>query len=90
MPKYQHKPNIVEATQWHKDGDHAAVQPIHPAIAAAGGDVPGGFLNGSMPVSAGDYIVTLDTGEMYPVGKDAFEAMYEPVTPPKAAKKKRG
>jgi hypothetical protein len=31
MPKYRKKPVVIEASQWHKDGDHPAVIP-RPAI----------------------------------------------------------
>lgn len=91
MPKFRKKPIVVEAEQYSKqrhldegyvpagvskkflmDDDGAPYEGI-PFIQT---------LEGSMPVSDGDWIITGVKGEKYPCKPDIFEATYEPVEEP--------
>jgi len=83
--KYRKKPVEIEASQWWKPGDHAAV--VHPVPAevqvvstrarAEFGAIP--TLEGWMLVTPGDYIVCGVRGEYYPCKPDIFLETYEPV-----------
>lgn len=85
------KPVIIEATQWHKHGDHPNVhRTAYDAIPAIGKDaqvVPPdhkyGYidtLEGRMLVSPGDWIIKGIKGEFYPCKPDIFIMTYEPAT----------
>lgn len=87
--KFRMKPVVVEATQWFKHGDHAAVVPAidGPEGISTWVDVWKGTgpeiavistLKGTMIVSPGDWIVTGVRGEQYPLSPDVFKAIYEP------------
>lgn len=72
--KYRKKPVTVDATQWHKMGDHPAVQ---PAVRNGYGWVP--TLEGGHEVTPGDWIITGTQGEVYPCKDHIFHTIYEPV-----------
>lgn len=88
MPRFQtKKPVHIDATQWHKHGDHVAVMPV-PALRydELSGEVnydPDRFgwivsLSGEYLVSPGDWIICGVQGEFYPCKADVFAATYEP------------
>jgi len=71
--KYRKKPVVVDAIQWHKNGDHPEVKPY-------GGNF--GWidtLEGGHVVTPGDYIIEGVKGEFYPCKPDIFELTYEPL-----------
>ena len=80
--KFRKKPVVIEATQWFKNGDHAAVMfaPLN---------IPPEFrlwhhgwidtLEGGHLVCPGDWIITGVKGEHYPCKPDIFEMTYERV-----------
>ena len=84
MSKFRKKPVVIEAVQWHKHGDHPAVEhlpPDHPInrnarISSEWGWCP--TLEGGHVVSPGDWIITGVKGEHYPCKPDIFEQTYEP------------
>lgn len=80
VSSYRKKPVVIQATQWFKMGDHAAVRMIgdtrrearqspSPAIET---------LEGPHYVTPGDWIITGIKGEFYPCKPDIFAATYEP------------
>lgn len=83
--KYRKKPVVIEATQWHKHGDHPSVEPLH--LSRAGG-LPVGAkwtqygwvktLEGGHVVTPGDWIITGVQGENYPCKAEIFASTYEP------------
>ncbi len=82
--KYRKKPVVVEATQWLKHGDHAAVTPHNPSWDNCGHcgkscDAHGwvNTLEGGHKVCPEDYIITGIAGEFYPCKPNIFEATYE-------------
>lgn len=80
MNQYRKKPVVVEATQWHKHGDHPKVVALpvgHPIDPSAFGWVL--TLEGGHVVAPGDWIITGVKGEHYPCKPDIFAATYEPV-----------
>lgn len=77
MPLFRKKPVVIEATQFHKLGDH-------PAVVAAP-ESPTGFgihtlehVGIKHEVTPGDWIITGIQGEVYACKDDIFEATYEP------------
>ncbi|MFC6790612.1 DUF2829 domain-containing protein [Methylobacterium komagatae] len=73
MPHFTKKPVTVEAVQFHKLGDH-------PAVEASFGE---GFVvegrQGFVGVQPGDWIITeANSGGFYPCKPDVFEANYAP------------
>ena len=84
--KYMRKPTVVEATQWHRSGDHRAVGPSDHKW----GDcmVCGRRLSdhGSLLVRGavrsyvcpGDYIIDKGSGQYDTVHRKEFESKYEP------------
>ena len=74
MTKYR-KTALIEATQWHKVGDHPAVVShlAHDGL----GWCP--TLEGGHVVTPGDWIATGVKGEHWPIKHDVFRATYEPV-----------
>jgi len=76
--KYRKKPVIVEATQWHKMGDHPKVLiEYHQGLM-----VPCVWtLEGLMQVTPGDWIITGVQGEHYPCKPDIFALTYEAAQP---------
>ncbi len=89
MARFQKKPVVIEATQWHEMGDHPNVVPIPIAVletiesrsTAIGVGRCGwiGTLEGGHIVSPGDWIITGVQGEQYPCKPDIFEQTYEAV-----------
>ena len=91
--KFRKKPVVIEATQWHKNGDHPNVSKCDPVIfqqllpgaavtkAAWGWDACGvcGTLEGRHIVEPGDWIITGIKGEHYPCKPEIFEMTYEAV-----------
>ena len=92
MSNYRKKPVVIQATQFHQLGDHAAVkraQFSHGKVRWVEGDDPAinvfdcrpGFyiqtLEGGHEVTPGDWIITGVKGENYPCKPDIFEATYE-------------
>lgn len=90
MPKFRKKPVVIEASQWHMDGDHPVVRPLHCVESKKTvyckqcdyrmpehGCCP--TLEGTHVVCPGDWIITGVKGEKYPCKPDIFEATYEPV-----------
>jgi SLT domain-containing protein len=87
--KYRKKPVVVEAVQWHRHGDHPAVEPAAGnadgsayMFAAENGvsiDSLGWLrtLEGGHVVSPGDWIIRGVKGELYPCKPDIFAATYE-------------
>lgn len=74
MGRYVKKPIVVEAVQWFKHGDHAAV-------IADSGDCTVGFidtLEGRLRVEPGDWVITGVAGEHYPCKPDIFDKLYMP------------
>lgn len=76
--KFRKKPVVIEATQWHKHGDHPAVE-MDPAphVSRAYGWVP--TLEGGHVVTPGDWIITGVKGEFYPIKDDIFRETYDEV-----------
>ena len=83
--KFRKKPVVVEAIQW--DGSW---ERLHEIVKWAGhqkilfnlhytdvNDVKIKTLEGTMPVSIGDWIIKGVKGEFYPIRNDIFEATYE-------------
>jgi hypothetical protein len=83
--KYRKKPVVVEATQWHKDGDHPAVvmrdsyttSKISPGVTYVKKVPIIKTLEGEHIVTPGDWIITGVNGEHYPCKPDIFELTYE-------------
>ena len=71
MPKFRKKPVVIEAAQWHRHGDHPAVQYAT--------DNQGWIetLEGGHVVSPGDWVITGVKGEHYPCKPDIFAATYD-------------
>lgn len=73
MGLYTKKPVTVEAVQFHKIGDHPAVE----AVFGTGFCIEG--LQGFVNVDPGDWIITESNGRgYYPCKPDVFEANYAP------------
>ena len=71
--KYERKPEIVEAIQWMKPGDHPAVHSF---------EYENGYLEevcNEDVVVPGDYIVTYSDGTIEVKDKEEFEKKYEPI-----------
>jgi hypothetical protein len=77
--QFRKKPVVIDATQWHKNGDHPAVRPIAPSddlyFTGIGGatlsdrekyGVIGTLESPNHLVSPGDWIITGVQGEHYP------------------------
>ena len=91
--KYRKKAVVIEATQWWKAGDHAAVLcPVPPEVKIpvdriAGAAPPTSHtsfgaiqtLEGWMLVTPGDFVIRGVHGEHYPCKPDIFRKTYEPV-----------
>lgn len=77
MAKYRKKPVVIEASQWFKNGDHAAVTPFfdHDPEQKGYGWVK--TLEGGHIVTPGDWIITGVNGEHYPCKPDIFAKTYE-------------
>ena len=82
MAKFISKPVEIEAVQWHRGGDHPAVQ----FIKSGGGQswlsdqwaVEG--RQGWAVVHPGDWIITEPNGKgHHPCASDVFAAKYEPI-----------
>ena len=94
--QFRKKPVVIEATQFNKPGDHAAVKRADfledgtprwcegDPLATDVYDCRKGFyistLEGGHEVTVGDWIITGIKGEQYPCKPDIFAATYEPVT----------
>jgi len=93
MTAYRKIPIDIEATQWHKRGDHPEVKSgwlgdtgqvhcnTHPEFNVFGMTKVDCIqtLEGWHRVTAGDFIITGIKGEHYPCKPDVFEATYERV-----------
>jgi hypothetical protein len=93
--KYRKKAVVVEASQWWKPGDHAAVihpvpaeVPVPPAQPSASrapfprthlGTIK--TLEGWMLVTPGDFVIRGVHGEHYACKPDIFAKTYEPLEP---------
>jgi hypothetical protein len=77
MAKYRKKPVVIEATQWHKLGDHENVIHLPPTndLRETHGWID--TLEGGHIVSPGDWIITGVKGEKYPCKPDIFAATYD-------------
>ena len=74
MGRYLKKSVVLEAVQWFKHGDHAAV------LAGSAGDAIG-YIDtpeGRLRVDPGDWIITGIARESYPCKPDIFEQLYTP------------
>jgi len=74
MGRYVKKPIVIEAVQWFKHGDHAAV--LHES-----GDDGVGYidtLEGRLRVEPGDWVITGVAGENYPCKPEIFDQLYTP------------
>ncbi len=82
MSRYRKRPVVIEATQWFRHGDHAAVvHPVSDELVSKGfGWVP--TLEGGHVVTPGDWIITGVHGERYPCKPDIFAKTYESVDDP--------
>jgi len=89
MGQYRKKPIVIEAHQWHKDGDHSVVEryrdsdvrPESLCHICKRHMVTHGWiktLEGGHIVCPDDWIVCGVIGEYYPVKPDIFERTYEP------------
>ncbi len=84
--QYRKKPVVIEAVQWHRDGDHPEVKPVPPNHSlwdAAAGSIAHKYgwvntLEGGHIVTPGDWIIKGVKGEFYPCKPDIFAATYEP------------
>ncbi|KKM21292.1 hypothetical protein LCGC14_1636860 [marine sediment metagenome] len=87
---FRKKPIVVEATQWHKNGDHPAAGQYSDETTRDTRqtcehckqtlDIHGWIdtLEGGHIVCPGDWIITGVQGERYPCKPDIFDATYEP------------
>ncbi len=99
MVYYRKKPVVIEASQFHKEGDHSDV------ILALKHRETGAIMGTSAPftvptkavfaiktlegwheVSPGDWIIRGVKGELYPVKDEIFRETYEPVEPDDSAR----
>jgi hypothetical protein len=80
MPKYRHKPIIVDAIQWFKLGDHPAVIPMPEIFYNYQNQTfsKGYFADGHYPefVSPGDWVITNSTSTFIMSDKK-FKETYE-------------
>ena len=93
MKKYREKPRIVQAQQWHKDGDHHRVEvvpaPFDPRLVVKLCKMCGkGFTehgtmkfieDKSMSVCPGDYIIKDSFGRYSVMCRQEFEDRYEEI-----------
>ena len=78
MAKFR-KTALIEATQWHKMGDHPAVK-LRYVSHVGSTQVPWvDTLEGGHVVTPGDWIATGIQGEHWPIKADIFAATYEAV-----------
>lgn len=94
--KFCKKPIVIDATQFNREGDHAAVKRAYFTTDGKCQWVEGDSaainvfncrkgwyiptLEGGHEVTPGDWIITGIKGEVYPCKPDIFEATYEPVS----------
>lgn len=89
--KYRKKPVVVDATRWHRNGDHPQVVRYY-RNPSDDGDRPCSHcgnlmqdhgwidtLEGGHIVCPGDYVITGVQGERYPCKPAIFDATYERV-----------
>lgn len=82
MAKFR-KTALIEATQWHKMGDHPAVVLKSDLHRYADEGIPWiETLEGGHVVTPGDWIATGVQGEHWPIKPDVFAATYEPANTP--------
>lgn len=83
MPKFRKKPVVIEAVQYTVETcreAHAFLGYGHPRPDdACGLGIEIETMEGTMVVSAGDWIIKGVNGEFYPCKPDIFEKTYEPV-----------
>jgi hypothetical protein len=91
--KYRKKPVVIDAVQWHKDGDHPAVRrtsytEVAQLLGTSGCSREEPYyvwnalgiidtLEGPHVVVPGDWIITGVKGEVYPCKNDIFRMTYE-------------
>ena len=73
--KYRSKPELVDAVQWNKMGDHPAVY-LHGRV---NNTRVYRLENSYETVCAGDYILTHSDGSLSVLSKEEFEGKYEKV-----------
>jgi hypothetical protein len=88
MARYRRIPEIVEAVQWFKHGDHPAVHrtaydevPGFKKAIVVPPDHPSGYLdtlNGRQCITAGDWIILDEQGQVWAMGADEFLCDFEP------------
>ena len=71
--RFQRRNCFVDALQWFKPGDHAAVEAQHGQWCVA-------TQEGWRTVVPGDWIVTSDDGNPFPMSNHLFLRIYERVT----------
>jgi hypothetical protein len=84
--KFQKKPVVIEAKQWHAHGDHEKVKPLASTsdvathIRGAERERLGYIftMEGGHIVTPGDWIIQGVKGEFYPCKPDIFAATYDP------------
>jgi hypothetical protein len=96
--RFRKKPVVIDATQWHKHGDHPQVRPLANSddlyFTGMGGatltlemgreayGVIGTLESPNHLVTPGDWIITGVKGEIYACKDDVFTLTYEPVGEP--------
>lgn len=71
--QYRRKPEVVDAVQWHKPGDHPDVVMVHVLWC-----VPVGRGGTRIWIEPGDWIISHEDGRTSLLSDKAFEAAYEP------------
>ena len=79
MAKYRRRPEIVDAVQWFKHGDHPAVK--NPCCTSTHGHLKGSAHHDLpyMTVAPGCWIITMEDGCVGRVTAEDFQKYYEPV-----------
>jgi hypothetical protein len=84
MAQYRRRPLVIEASQWHgwEEGPNDLGVTRYPHGTLWREDRHGWIstIGGGHLVSPGDWIITDDRGEKYPVKNDVFHNTYEAVT----------
>lgn len=83
MPKFKHKPTVIEAIQFnHVIKDYAQMceaWPLFRRKTIPACPMPIEALAGTMFAQLGDWIVRDPAGEFWPIKPDTFEAIFESV-----------
>ena len=78
--KYRKKPVVIEAEQWFPG---KPMPGVYFRVDDDTASMSSGYINtleGTMRVSAGDWVITGVAGEKYPCKPDIFAKTYEPVS----------